>query len=134
MVLKYNTATRQDRIQALESVIGASPVMRILTSPVPANCAAAQTGTLLAQIALPGDWLVIVSGTGSKIGTWTDSSADATGNAAYFRINDTSGTNCHVQGLVSVSGGGGDMIVDSVAFTAGQTFTVISFSLTNGNS
>ena len=62
-----------------------------------------------------------------------DASADATGTAAHFRLYDSAGTTCHLQGTVTATGGGGDMTVDSVSFTAGQQFTVTSFTLTDGN-
>lgn len=66
-------------------------------------------------------------------GTWQDTSADATGTAGYFRIYDSSGTVCHMQGDVTVTGGGGKMTVQNVSFAAGQSFTVTGFTLTAGN-
>jgi hypothetical protein len=38
-----------------------------------------------------------------------------------------------MQGTVTGTGGGGDMEVSSVSFTAGQSFTVDTFTLTDGN-
>jgi hypothetical protein len=38
-----------------------------------------------------------------------------------------------MQGSVTATGGGGDLIVDNVSFAAGQQFTITSFSLTAGN-
>ncbi len=72
-------------------------------------------------------------GSKAKSGTWTDSSADATGTAGHFRIYDSGGTTCHIQGTVTATGGGGDMTVDSTSFTAGQSFTVNTFTLTAAN-
>ena len=60
---------------------------------------------------------------------WQDTSADATGTAAHFRIKASA--TCHIQGTVGTSGT--DMIVDSVSFTAGQQFTVTAFTLSDGN-
>jgi hypothetical protein len=72
-------------------------------------------------------------GTKAKSGTWEDTSADNTGTAAHFRIYASDGTTCGAQGTVTVTGGGGDMTVDSVSFTAGQAFSVTGFTLTAGN-
>jgi hypothetical protein len=71
------------------------------------------------------------SGSKALSGTWQDASADATGTAAHFRVYDSGGSTCHIQGTVGTSGT--DMIVDSVSFTAGQQFNVTSFTLTDGN-
>jgi hypothetical protein len=70
-------------------------------------------------------------GAKAKSGTWSDASADATGTAAHFRIHDSTATTCHVQGTVGTSGT--DMIVDSTAFTATQSFTINTFTITDGN-
>jgi len=72
-------------------------------------------------------------GTKALAGSWTDASADATGTAGHFRIYASDGVTCHAQGTVTLAGGGGDMICDSLSFTAGQSFTVTSFTLTAGN-
>ena len=69
-------------------------------------------------------------GTKALLGTWTDSSADATGTAAHFRINQ--GATCHMQGTITATGGGGDMTLDSTSITAGQTVNVTAFTITAG--
>jgi hypothetical protein len=73
------------------------------------------------------------SGAKAKTGTWQDTSADATGTAGYFRIYESTGTTCHIQGTVTATGSGGDMTVDNTSFAAGQGFTVTSFTLTDAN-
>ncbi|HXJ72343.1 MAG TPA: hypothetical protein VNM37_05805 [Candidatus Dormibacteraeota bacterium] len=109
--------------------------MRIRTGSPPANCAAADTGTVLATLNLPSDWMAAASsGSKAKSGTWQDTSADNTGTAGHFRIYDSGDTTCHIQGTVSASGGGGDMTVDSTSFTSGQSFTVTIFTISFGNS
>jgi hypothetical protein len=134
MALKYGVQVRDPRLNQIETTIGTSPIMRILTGSPPANCATATSGTLLAELTLPSDWMSgASSGSKAKLGTWTDASANATGTAGYFRIFESTGTTCHIQGTITASGGGGDMIVDSTSLTAGQTFTVLTFTLTEGN-
>lgn len=72
---------------------------------------------------------------GSKAlsGTWQDASADAAGTAGHFRLYASDGTTAHMQGTVTATGGGGDMTVDNTSFAAAQSFTVTSFTLTDGN-
>lgn len=134
MTLQYSVAVRNAKLDAVETGIGVTPIMRIRTGAPPANCAAADTGTVLATLALPSDWLAAAAaGVKSKSGTWQDASADAAGTAAHFRIYDSAGTTCHAQGTVTATGGGGDMIVDNAVFAAAQVFTVVSFDITAGN-
>jgi len=132
MTLQYSVTVRNAKLDAVETAIGASAVLKIRTGSVPANCAAADSGTVLATINLPSDWMdAATGGTKSKAGTWTDASADASGTAAHFRLYASDGTTCHAQGTVGTSAT--DMIVDSVSFTSGQSFTVTTFTLTAGN-
>lgn len=134
MALQFSVAVRNARLDAVESTTGASAVLKIRTGSVPATCATADAGTVLATLNLPSDWMgAASSGTKSLSGTWSDSSADATGTAAHFRLYASDGTTCHAQGTVTATGGGGDMTVDSTSFTAGQSFSVTSFTLTEGN-
>lgn len=135
MALQYSTAVRNARLDVVESTIGTSAVLKIRTGSVPATCATADSGTVLATCTLPSDWMAAASGgTKALSGTWQDTSADATGTAAHFRIYDSTGTTCGIQGTVTATGGGGDLQVDNVSFAAGQAFTVTSFTITAGNS
>ena len=134
MAIQLSVTVRNARLDAIETAISTSAVQKIRTGAQPADCATADSGTVLSTVTLPSDWLAAAgSGAKAKAGTWQDTSADATGTAAHYRIYASDGTTCHVQGTVTVTGGGGDMTVDSVSFTAGQQFTVNSFSLTAAN-
>ena len=135
MAVQLSTAVRNAMLDAIETTIGVSAVLKIRTGSAPANVAAADTGTVLATLTLPSDWMAAASG-GSKAlsGSWTDASADETGTAAHFRIYASDGTTAHLQGTVTATGGGGDMTVDSTSFTATQSFTVSTFTLTAANS
>lgn len=134
MALQYSTAVRNAQLDAVETTIGTSAVLKIRTGAAPANCAAADSGTVLATLTLPSDWMAAASsGSKAKSGTWEDTSADATGTAAHFRLYASDGTTCHAQGTVTATGGGGDMTVDNTSFASGQAFTVTTFTLTAGN-
>lgn len=131
MALQFSTAVRNARLDTVESTIGTSAVLKIRTGAPPANCAAADTGTVLASLTLPSDWLAAASG-GSKAisGTWQDLSADASGTIGHFRVYDSGGSVCGIQGTAGTSG---DMTTSQASTTAGESFTVTSFTLTDGN-
>jgi hypothetical protein len=132
MTLQYSTAVRNAKLDAVEATIGTSAVLKIRTGAQPANCAGADSGTVLATLNLPADWMNAASGgTKTLLGTWQDLLADNTGTAAHFRLYASDGTTVGAQGSVGV--GTGDLQVDSVAFTAGQPFTITAFTLTAGN-
>lgn len=134
MTLQYSVAVRNARLDVVESTIGTSAVMKVRTGAQPATCATADSGTVLATLSLPSDWLgAASSGTKAIAGSWADSAADATGTAAHFRIYASDGTTCGMQGSVTATGGGGDLTVDSVSFVSGQPFSVTAFTLTAGN-
>ena len=132
MALQFSAAVRNARLDAIETAIGTSAVLKIRTGSAPADVATADSGTVLATLSLASDYMAAASsGSKAKSGTWEDTSADATGTAAHFRIYASDGTTAHMQGTVGTSGT--DMIVDSVSFTAGQAFTISAFTLTDGN-
>jgi hypothetical protein len=133
MAIQLSTAVINAMLDQIEAIIGTSAVLKVRTGSAPANCAAADSGTVLATLSLPSDWMAAAaSGSKAKSGTWQDTSADNAGTAAHFRIYDSGGTVCGLQGTVTATGGGGDMTVDNALFAAGQSFTVTSFTLTGG--
>ena len=134
MALQLSVAVRNARLDAIETATGASAVLRIRSGAVPATCATADAGTVLASLTLPSDWMTAASaGSKAKSGTWEDASADNDGTAAHFRLYASDGTTCHAQGTVTATGGGGDMTVDNVSFAAAQSFSITAFTLTDAN-
>lgn len=134
MTTQFSVAVRNAELDAIETAIGARAILKIRTGAQPATCATADSGTVLATLNLPADYLAAAAaGVKSKSGTWEDLSADAGGTAAHFRLYASDGTTCHAQGTVTATGGGGDMTVDNVSFAAAQQFTVTAFSWTAGN-
>jgi hypothetical protein len=133
MTLQYAAALREAQLDVIETHIGTSPILEIRTGAPPANVAAADSGTVLATLTLPSDWMAAAAaGAKAKAGTWEDTSADATGTAAHWRLR-TSGSVAKMQGTVTATGGGGDMTVDNTSFASGQPFTVTGFTITAGN-
>lgn len=134
MTLQFSTAVRNAMLDAIEAAAGTLAILMIRSGPPPANCGTADSGTVLATLALPSDYMAAASGgSKAKSGTWEDTAADATGTAAHFRLYASDGTTCHAQGTVTVTGGGGDMEVNDPAFVAGSVFTVTTFTINAGN-
>lgn len=134
MALQYSVTVRNAQLDAVETTVGAAPLLRIYSGSAPANCAAAASGTLLAEATLPSDWMAAAS-SGSKAlsGTWQDASANATGTAGHWRLYESGGTTCHAQGTVTATGGGGDMTLDNTSIASAQSVTITSFTITAGN-
>ena len=134
MAVQLSTTVRNARLDTIETTIGVSAILKIRTLAPPIDCAAADVGVVLATVNLPVDWMAAAAG-GSKAisGTWQDTSADATGTAAHFRLYDSGGITCHMQGTITATAGGGDMTVDTTAFTAGIGITITTFTLIDAN-
>lgn len=132
MAIQYSDTVRDAELDAIETAISTSPTLTIRSGAAPSDCATANSGTVLATMALPSDWMAAASG-GSKAlaGTWEDTSADAAGTAAHFRIHQ--GITCHIQGTVTITSGGGDLELDNTNIAAGQQVTITTFTITAGN-
>lgn len=131
MATQFSVAARNAAADAIETAIGTAPTLEIRTGAHPADCATADSGTLLASMALPSDWLAAASG-GAKtlLGSWQDASANAAGTAGHFRIKQ--GATCHIQGSVTATGGGGDITLDNVVIALAQQVTITGFTLSMG--
>jgi hypothetical protein len=132
MAFQFSTASRNAALDAIETAIGTGAVLKIRSGALPASAGAADSGTVLATLNLPSDWLANASGgSKAKSGTWEDTSADAQGAAGHFRVYASDGT-CHIQGTITVTDGGGDMTVDNTNIAAGQSISVTAFTITAG--
>jgi hypothetical protein len=134
MAIQLSVAARNARLDAIETTIGATAILRLRTGAPPATCATADSGTIVAALTLPADWMAAAgSGTKAKSGTWQDASADAAGTVGHFRIYDSAGTVCGMQGTVTATGGGGDMTLDNNVVALAQVVTITGFTLTDAN-
>lgn len=134
MSLQFSVSVRNARLDSIESTVGTAPILTIRTGAAPSTCATANSGTVLATLTLPSDWMSNASsGAKAMTGTWQDTAADNTGTAAHYRIHDSTGTTCHLQGTVTATGSGGDMTLDNTSIATGQQINVTSFTITDGN-
>jgi hypothetical protein len=117
--MEYSTAVRDAQNDALETAIGTAPTLTVFSGSKPANCAAADAGTVLATGTLPSDWMAASSsGTKAKAGSWTLTGQSGAGSGTagtYWRIKQ--GATCHMQGLFAAAW------VGSTAYTLGQRVT-----------
>ncbi|MCE3262626.1 MAG: uncharacterized protein K0R43_1705 [Pseudoduganella sp.] len=130
MALQYSVAVNNARLDQVEAIIGTSPKLRIFSGSAPANCAAADTGTLLAELSLPSDWMAAAASSSKALaGSWTGTASAGSSTApTHFRITNTAGSAVGMQGSAGV--GSGDLQVNG-SITNGQTVTVTSFNLTS---
>lgn len=129
MTIQLSTTLRNNMVGQYETTIGTGPKLQLRTGAQPADCAAADSGTLIAEITLPSDWMTSASaGAISKNGTWAGTAA-ATGTIGHYRIKDSGGTTTHEQGNAGTSGT--DLILDSnIINSIGQNVTVTGWTRT----
>ena len=138
--MDYHVDLREAQLDVIETTVGEAPILEIRSGAKPANCSAADSGTLLAELDLPTDWMeaagATTAGVKGKSGTWSgtgEAGAGAGTNAGHFRIKDSGGTTCYIQGSITATGDGGDMTLDNISIASGQAFTVQTFAITAGN-
>lgn len=132
MAIQMSVLARDGRLNAFETETGTDARLKLRTGAQPANCAAADSGTVLCTMILPSDWLAVAgSGTKAKAGTWSGTGSGGGGVVAHFRIYKSDGTTCTMQGTVGQ--GSGDMSLDNTTVADSQVITVTSFVLTDGN-
>ncbi len=131
MTVQYSVAVRNAMLDAQETVIGASPKLYMYSGALGANCAAVDPSGQLLVMTLPSDWLAAASnGTKNLLGSWTVA-ATTGGTAISYRIKDSTGTTCHEQGTVGMSGT--DIVLDNNVMTATQNVTITGKTITAGN-
>ncbi|MGE0574069.1 MAG: hypothetical protein AB7I59_18120 [Geminicoccaceae bacterium] len=133
MAMNFIVGLRNAMLDSIEAFIGTSPVLKLRTGAKPTAAADPDSGTVVATINLPSDWLAAAAG-GQKVksGTWQDTDADADGIIGHFRLYD-SGGNCMLQGSVTNTGGGGEMTVDNVNVNQHQQITITAWTFNAGN-
>lgn len=128
--MQYSVAVNNARLDAVETAIGAAPTLKLYSGSAPANCAAADTGTLLVSMTLPSDWMAAANAASKAMaGSWSGTaSGGAAATPTHFRLFQ--GATCHLQGTAGI--GSGECQVNGT-ITSGQTVTVSSFQITAAN-
>lgn len=114
----------------LNEALGTSPKIRIFAGAVPTDADATPSSpTQLAELVCSASPFSGYSDTTQKArATFAaiaqDTSADATGTAAYFRGYDSAGTTVKFQGTVGV--GTFDLVLNTTAITSGSVVSISS--------
>lgn len=133
MAFKISAEARNAELDGIETAVGESPRLRFYTGAPPASTLHAATGTLIATLVLPVDWmLAAAAGQKLKQGVWTGQCV-AAGTIGYFRLYNSDLSVCHAQGTVSNTGGTGDMTFDNSVVEVAQSLVINSFTLTAEN-
>jgi hypothetical protein len=112
---------------------GTAAVINIYDNSVPSNAdASIGSSVLLAQLTCSGTAFSGYSDTGTAgratfASITSDSSADATGTATYFRILTQSGGTVIAQGTVGTSSA--DLILNTTSITSGSTVSITSATI-----
>lgn len=130
MALGFSATARNAMLDALTTVAGSSCKLRFYSGTRPATGGAATT--LLAELTCNATFAPSASGGVLTLNSITsDTSADATGTATWFRIVKSDGSTHVLDGNVGTSGS--DLNLNSTGFTVGVTVAVSSFTITAGN-
>ena len=131
--MQKSVRVRNAQNDVIETTIGASAIAKLRAGAAPATCATADSGAVVASMALPADWMA-GSGGGVKslLGLWEDPAADNAnaGGAMHWRIYASDGVTCDLQGPVSLTGGGGEVQLDNLNINQGQKVTLTAFNIT----
>lgn len=129
MALAYATTLRNTMLDAITSAVGASGFLRIYDGSRPATGGSATT--LLAELTLNATFAPsAASGVLTLNAITSDSSANATGTATWFRVV-TSGGTFVMDGNVGTSGS--DLNLNTTSIVSGAQVSVTSWTITGGN-
>lgn len=129
--MQLDTLTRTALAVALETHWGNAITIEIRTLAKPTNTTDADVGSVLSTITPAADWATQANGTLTFANLpLIDAAADASGTPGHYRIK--AGAVVKSQGTVSLTGGGGDMELDSMSVTAGQEVRITNWSIAIG--
>lgn len=131
MAISLSDSARTNMATGLRDTIdaGSGPgYVEIRTGSKPASVATGATGTLLATVTLADPSGTVATGVLSLSGLpRTDTAADNTGTAGWFRVYDSTGA-AVLDGTCSGTGGGGDMVLDNASLVTGQSVSIVAVS------
>lgn len=127
--MKISVAAQNAAAAAVGTLTNGGTI-NIYTGAQPATPGTAASGTLLGTLTLSATAFGAASaGTITAAAITGDSVADASGTAGYFRVFGSTSV-AVIDGTVSASGGGGELVLSSVSIVAGGTINVTSYTIT----
>lgn len=133
MALGFSTTLRNNILDEITALAGGSAILRVYSGTQPAT-GGAET-TILAQLTCNATFAAAASsGVLTLNAISSDTSANATGTATWFRIYQSDGTTHVMDGTVSTTAAGtGDLQLDDTAIVLGGTVAISSATFTAGN-
>lgn len=132
MSIRLSTIARNAAADAVVDLVdaGAGPgTLKIYTGAQPADGDTEATGTLLVSIPFDDPAFAAASGGTAAASDPDPVTAVASGTAASFVVEDSTGANVF-NGSVSATGGGGDLQLATTTITAGVAVDITSFTYT----
>lgn len=118
-------------VDLLDGGAGAGYI-EIRTGAQPASVGTAASGTLLGTLTLSDPAFGNATSANPAVATAaaisSDTNADASGTAGWFRGYDSAGT-AIIDGSITGTGGGGDMELDNTSIVAGGTIAISSWTV-----
>lgn len=134
MAVRIADTVRNSRIDAIRAAIDAGAgagLLRIYSGSKPGTKGAAPAGTLLAELTCADPCGSSSGGVLTFTTPFSDTSANATGTAAFFYLVDSTGAFV-CDGDCAVSGS--DLNLTTLSIVSGQAVQVTSLTITDGNS
>jgi hypothetical protein len=134
MVVRFPVATRNAISDLMATLIDAGPgagLVALRTGAQPASADLAATGTLLATFTINDpSFAASIGGAATLDVTPTLSTLGvAAGDAGWFRITDSTGATV-LDGSVTATGGGGDLIMSTITVSIGLTLQLTAGTIT----
>lgn len=137
MATRIGTSAATAAVDAVSALLNAGTV-EIRTGSQPASVGTAATGTLLGTLTLSATAFGAATTANPSVATANaitgDTSADASGTAGWFRAYRSAGngSTAIIDGSITASGGGGDMIISNVNVVAGGTLDITEWTISLG--
>ena len=132
MTIQMSVALANARANLYDTYITSGTLcFKVFTGSLPANCAAADTGTMLGQGPIDSGWLANAANgiaSFSFLGFVGTNANITPGNIGYFRMYASDNTTCHLQGTATAYPGDGALtFLDGIYFN-GWLVSINSFS------
>ena len=129
MANQKSVALRNAELDQTEVIAGTSARFMLFTGAQPANCAAADTGTQLVNLAAAVDYMANAAAGAKGLSAAITGAAQTFAGplvAGHYRIKDSAGTTCHRQGNIGTA-----VPLSTSALTAANG-NVLNFTATTG--
>lgn len=127
MTAQLSVATRNAMADAITAQVGNAGLLRIYSGAVPANVAAAASGTLISEHTLGTPFDSAGTAGGLTPTLPADVNATSTGTPSYFRVYRSDGTTCVYQDDATAL-----TLTPAGAITSGQPVKVTAWTIAIG--